>query len=184
MGPKGKKLLQKYRVPLGFVSAAIFFIFARPSIFLLLIGGAIAAVGLMIRAWGSGHLRKNEEVTVSGPYAFTRNPLYLGSFLLGLGFTVAAGVWWLALVFAALFLGIYFPVMGVEADELTKRFGDEYKQYAKRVSLFLPWYSGYRPSEKKFELELYLRYREYRALLGAVFAWTVLALKAYFLDSL
>ncbi len=71
------------RVPLGFLFGAVFLIFARPERVTLIIGGIIAVVGVLIRAWASGHIRKNQNLAVSGPYAYTRNPLYLGSFVLG-----------------------------------------------------------------------------------------------------
>ena len=181
MSLKRNKTLQKLRVPLGFLFGIVFLIFARPTWNLMMIGGGVALFGLFIRAWAAGHIRKNLEVTVSGPYALTRNPLYFGSFLMGIGFCVAAGVWWIALVFAALFLGIYFPVMSVEADELTDAFGDDYTDYARQVSLFFPWSSIKKSPDKKFELALYLRYREYQATLGLIFAWGVLIIKRLFL---
>jgi protein-S-isoprenylcysteine O-methyltransferase Ste14 len=180
MSSKNKKLLQKFRVPLGFVFAAVFLIFARPTPLLMAIGFSVALFGLLIRAWSSGHIRKNQNLAVSGPYKYTRNPLYLGSILLGLGFMIASGVWWLALLFIVLFLGIYFPVMSVEADELTAIFGDQYKKYAKEVSLFFPWFSDYESDGKKFEMELYMRYREYQAGLGFLAVCAVLILKSYF----
>ncbi len=173
--------IQRYRVPLGFLFAAVFLYFAKPEILHLAIGGAIAVVGLLIRAWASGHIRKNQTLAISGPYAYTRNPLYLGSFVLGVGFTIAAGVWWLALLFIALFLGIYLPVMRVEAGELTGIFGEEYRRYAQRVPLFFPRLRAGEKSETNFDFALYLRYREYQAALGLVFAWMVLLVKAIFL---
>jgi len=173
--------IQRFRVPLGFLFAAIFLIFARPEPLILAIGGAIAVLGLLVRAWASGHIRKNQTLAVSGPYAYTRNPLYLGSFILGVGFTIAAGVWWLALAFVALFLGIYLPVMRVEAEELTQIFGADYGEYAKQVPLFFPRPATNRKSETSFDFALYLRYREYQAAFGLVFAWTVLLVKAVFL---
>ena len=106
MVSKNKRLLQRLRVPLGFLFAIIFLIFAKPAPATLLAGAIISIFGILIRAWASGHIRKNQNLAVSGPYAFTRNPLYLGSFLLGVGFSVASGVWWLALIFIILFLGI------------------------------------------------------------------------------
>lgn len=174
-------LIQRFRVPLGFLFAAVFLFFAKPEPLTLGIGGALAVVGLLIRAWASGHIRKNQNLAVSGPYAYTRNPLYLGSFILGIGFTIAAGVWWLGLIFIALFLGIYFPVMRVEAGELTHIFGDEYKEYAGRVPLFFPRLTAGETSENKFDFDLYLRYREYQAALGLIFAWSILLAKAIFL---
>ncbi len=174
-------LIQRFRVPLGFLLAAIFLIFARPEMTTLLIGGAVAVLGLLIRAWASGHIRKNKTLAVSGPYAYTRNPLYLGSFVLGFGFTVAAGVWWLALIFVALFLGIYLPVMRVEAGELIEIFGDDYREYAKRVPLFFPRLTKGEKSAVRFDFDLYLRYREYQAALGLIFAWSILLIKAVFI---
>src|SRR5688500_4711184 len=97
-----KRLLQRLRVPLGFLFAAVFFIFARPTALSLAIGGAVAVVGLGVRAWASGHIRKASVLAVTGPYAHTRNPLYLGTLVLGLGFSIAAGVWWLAVIFCVL----------------------------------------------------------------------------------
>ena len=169
------------RVPLGFLFGIIFLIAARPEAVTLGIGGIIAIAGILIRAWASGHIRKNQNLAVSGPYAYTRNPLYLGSFILGIGFTIASGVWWLGLIFIALFLGIYLPVMRVEAKDLTEIFGADYEEYARKVSLFFPRFKSYKASDAKFDMSLYLRYREYRAALGLAFAWTVLLVKAIFL---
>lgn len=148
----------------------------------MIIGAIIAVFGLMIRGWASGHIEKNKDLAVSGPYAFTRNPLYFGSFLMGIGFSIAAGVWWIGLLFAILYLGIYFPVMSVEAGELTEIFGEKYKEYASKVALFFPWFSSYSSKDKSFQFDLYLRYREYQASLGVIFAWIVLALKAFFIN--
>ena len=176
--------MQRWRVPLGFLCGALFLWFARPVWPTLLIGGSIALAGLALRAWAAGHIRKNAELATSGPYAYTRNPLYLGSFLLGVGFTVASGQPLLAIPFAALFLGIYFPVMRVEATHLAASFGEEYRRYAQAVPLFVPDRLGYRDEKSvgtKFDASLYLRYREYRAALGLLVAWGLLALKAVFL---
>ena len=181
MSRKRATPIQRFRVPLGFLFAAVFLIFAKPAPVTLGIGGAIAVVGLLVRAWASGHIRKNQNLAVSGPYAYTRNPLYLGSFILGVGFTIASGVWWLGLIFIALFLGIYLPVMRVEASELTEIFGDEYREYASKVPLFVPRPTTYKKSLIQFDSALYMRYREYQATLGFVFAWSVLLLKAIFL---
>ena len=181
MSKRSGTSIQRFRVPLGFLFGIVFLIFARPEPITLIIGGVIALVGILIRAWASGHIRKNQNLAVSGPYAFTRNPLYLGSFILGVGFTIASGVWWLALLFIALFLGIYLPVMRVEAIELTDIFGADYQEYAGKVPLLFPRFTPYKASEIKFDVSLYLRYREYRAAFGLIFAWSVLLVKAIFL---
>jgi len=176
--------MQRWRVPLGFLCGALFLWFARPNWLMLGIGGGVALVGLAVRAWSAGHIRKNAELATSGPYSYTRNPLYLGSFLLGVGFTIASGQPLLAIPFAALFLGIYFPVMRVEAKHLAELFGEAYQAYARAVPLFLPRLSPYRDEktkDAKFDRSLYMRYREYRAGLGLLIAWGLLALKAVFL---
>lgn len=177
-----KRFLQRIRVPLGFVFAILFVVFSRPTFWTLLVGGIVAVIGVAIRAWASGHIDKASELAVSGPYAYTRNPLYLGSLILGLGFTVAAGVWWLGLLFVALFLGIYLPVMRVEVDDIRRIFGTEFDEYERAVPLFLPRLTAWGKNDRKFDVSLYLRYREYRAAIGAAIAITALAAKAYFLS--
>ncbi len=174
--------MQRLRVPLGFICGALFILFAQPRLVSLTIGGIVALCGLCLRAWAAGHIRKNVRLAASGPYAYTRNPLYLGSFLLGLGFTLACGRWWLAALFALFFLGIYLPVMRVEARTLGELFGLEYKRYASAVPLLFPRLTPYMNAEdlpaSKFDINLYIRYREYRAALGTLIAWSMLALKA------
>jgi len=170
-------------VPLGFLCAALFILFARPRPATLVAGAAVSFVGVLLRAWASGHIRKNDALAVSGPYAYTRNPLYLGSFILGLGFTIGSGRWWLGIIFAVLFLGIYLPVMRVESATLAQLFGESFQAYAGAVPLFLPRLTPYRSGQPKvgFDRRLYLRYREYRAALGLLIAWVLLVFKAYYL---
>mgnify|MGYP000277028060 CR=1 FL=1 len=177
-----KRLLQRIRIPLGFLFAAVFIFFAQPTLLTLGVGSAIAVVGLGIRAWASGHIRKASTLAISGPYAYTRNPLYLGSFLMGVGFTIAAGVWWLALAFAILFLGIYFPVMRVEVEDMRRIFGRDFDDYERNVPLFFPRLTVWRQTGIRFDRELYLRYREYRAAIGVAAAIGVLAAKAVLLS--
>jgi len=180
---RGGTWIQRWRVPLGFLCGAAFIVFSRPRPITLALGGSISLLGLAIRAWAAGHIRKNQALAVSGPYAYTRNPLYLGSFVLGLGFTIGAGRWILGILFAALFLGIYLPVMRVESRTLAELFGASYQQYALQVPLFFPRFTPYRDEAAEsvgFDRNLYLRYREYRAALGLFIAWGTLALKAYF----
>ncbi len=178
-------LIQRFRVPLGFVFTAVFLIFARPTLLTLMIGAVLSVIGLLIRAWASGHIRKNQTLAISGPYAYTRNPLYVGSLVMGIGFTIASGVWWLAILFAILFLGIYLPVMRVEEKELTEIFGESFENYAKQVPLLVPRltaFKGENSSENKFEMQLYLKYREYQAALGVGGGLAVLAFKAWFFN--
>ena len=179
--------MQRWRVPLGFLCGAIFLFFAQPTWLTLVVGGIIALSGLSMRAWSAGHIRKNQTLAVTGPYSWTRNPLYLGSFILGIGFTIASNQPALVLLFAALFLGIYLPVMRVEAATLGELFGTDYSSYAQAVPLFLPRLTPYRATTGdapaiKFDGTLYLRYREYKAAFGTLMAWCILAAKVAFLS--
>jgi protein-S-isoprenylcysteine O-methyltransferase Ste14 len=179
---RGGTWIQRWRVPLGFLAAAVFLVFARPTFTTVAIGVAISILGLLVRAWASGHIRKNAELATSGPYAYTRNPLYLGSFLLGVGFTVGSGLWQLGILFALLFLGIYLPVMRVESSTLAELFGESFQKYANAVPLFYPRITPYRDDRTNgFDKSLYLRYREYRAALGLAIAWGLMLLKAFYL---
>ena len=175
-----KRTLQRIRVPLGFIFAIVFVIFAAPTITTLIVGGAIAVIGVLIRAWASGHIRKAKVLAVTGPYAYTRSPLYLGSLILGVGFTLAAGVWWLAILFCLLFLGIYLPVMRVEAGDMRTIFGDEFAEYEANVPLLVPRLTPWKRSAERFDFQLYSQYREYRAAIGTAIALAALAAKAYF----
>jgi protein-S-isoprenylcysteine O-methyltransferase Ste14 len=180
----GSTFIQRWRVPLGFLCAIVFFVLAKPTPTALAIGGGVSVLGLALRGWAAGHIYKNSQLATSGPYSYTRNPLYLGSFLLGLGFTIASGRWILGVVFAALFLGIYFPVMSVEATSLARIFGEEYEKYRLAVPLFFPRLTPYRAVNSemtRFNADLYLRYREYRAALGLIAAWSLLLAKSLFL---
>jgi protein-S-isoprenylcysteine O-methyltransferase Ste14 len=180
---RGGTWIQRWRVPLGFLCAALFLLFAKPRPTTLLAGAAVSLIGLLLRAWAAGHIRKNSTLASSGPYALTRNPLYLGSFLLGLGFTIGSGRWQLGILFALLFLGIYLPVMRVESATMAQLFGDSFQKYSRAVPLFFPRITPYRGDDVRteFDSSLYMRYREYRAALGLVIAWGLLVLKAYFL---
>lgn len=177
-----KRLFQRVRVPLGFILAAVFLYFSRPTWISLGVGLMMVAIGVFIRGWAAGHIKKAKELATSGPYAFTRNPLYLGSLFLAAGFMVAAGVWWLALIISALFIGIYYPVMRVEAEDIRNIFGDEYDRYSENVPLFLPRLTPWRQGQKNFDRELYFKNREYQAAMGAVAVTAILAAKAYFFN--
>lgn len=129
-------------------------------------------------------LEKDRELAVSGPYAYTRNPLYLGSFVIGAGGVVAGGVLWFGLPFLAFFGWMYGSTMTRESRALAARFGPAYRHYRDAVPVFLPRRGRYRPPpqtelrSRSFSVRRYLRNREYEALLGALAAFGLLALKA------
>ena len=160
--------LQRWRVPLGFVAAAALIVASRPHPWSLALGLPIAALGLGIRAAAAGHIHKNEVLATSGPYRYTRNPLYLGSTVLGFGLVIAASSWLLALLAAAMLLGVYMPVIRQEERFLQARFGEEYTAYAARVPRLWPRLRPVGGSGEGggFSFALYRRHREYHALLG------------------
>ncbi len=140
--------VQRIRVPAGFVFAAIFLYFSQPRIDFLPAGLALAAAGLALRIWASGHIEKGTRLAARGPYRWTRNPLYFGSFLMGLGFTLAAANVWLLGLFLFLFLLIYLPVMRREEEELGQAFGSHYASYRQRVPMFVPYLKSPAPVEE------------------------------------
>ena len=167
---------KKLRLPLGFILAALYLWLApryvtRNS---LIVGAVIAFVGLLVRAWASGHIMKNDRLATSGPYAFTRNPLYFGSFLIAVGFAVAAH-WSLVLLVAAFFALIYAPTMAREKANIRGRFPEAYAQYERNVPAFvprpLPWRGEGMPAEGVgFSFPLYMKHGEWKAALGYVAA--------------
>ena len=170
------EFFMRWRVRLGYPLAAVVLWFSRPTLRSILLGGFVGVFGLLLRAHAAGYLHKHEVLTVTGPYAYTRNPLYLGSFLVGLGFTIAAGQLLLVIIFIAMILGIYLPVMRVESATLASLFGKKYDHYANEVPLLFPRFSPYRRTGSVgFERNLYFRYREYRAAIGVVIVWMLLA---------
>jgi protein-S-isoprenylcysteine O-methyltransferase Ste14 len=154
----------RLRVTAGFVMVAAFAIFSRPTPRSLAIGLAASLSGLALRAWAAGHLAKNQRLAISGPYAFTRNPLYLGTLMTALGLAAAGDSPGLAILFGALFLLVYLPAIELEEQHLTSILPG-YRAYAARVPLLLPrWPEGLGPDD--FSFALYRKNREYQALLG------------------
>jgi protein-S-isoprenylcysteine O-methyltransferase Ste14 len=173
------RIARRIRVPLGFVFAVLYFWLARPTWRFLAFGAILIVPGLLIRAVASGHVRKNEALATSGPYAYTRNPLYLGSLLIGMGFAVAARSWWVALALVVMFFAIYLPVIRDEESFLRQKF-PEFEDYAQRVPRMLPRIAPQSvppDTTAGFSFDLYLKHREYNALVGALGLVAALAVK-------
>lgn len=174
------RIATRVRVPLGFLFAAAYLWFSRPRWAWIAAGAVLIAAGIFVRALASGHIRKNLGVTTTGPYAYTRNPLYLGSLLIAAGFLIAARNPWIALAAVLMFLFIYVPVIRAEEKYLASRF-PEYSEYAARVPRLLPRWRA-RPESTSRDLEgfsrqLYMKHREYNALLGSALMMSALILK-------
>jgi len=159
------EVAKKLRLPLGFVLGIAHLIWARPSTLTLAVGGAVAFVGVLVRAWASGHISKNRKLAVTGPYAHTRNPLYFGSFLIGAGFAIAAH-WTLLLLVIAFWALVYAPTMEREKANIRERFPDAYDAYSANVPAFVPRVTPWRgegPDEGAFDLGLYMKHGEWKA---------------------
>jgi protein-S-isoprenylcysteine O-methyltransferase Ste14 len=130
--------IARWRVPVGWLLGLLALWVAEPSRIYLIVGVLVALTGEAVRLWASGYLEKDRRLTTEGPYAWTRNPLYLGSLFVGLGFILATGKPLLLVVLAALFAAVYFPVMKREAARLEAAFPGDYPRYASRVPLFIP----------------------------------------------
>ena len=170
------KIARRIRVPLGFAFAVLYVWLAKPTLTSIAIGILLVIPGLLLRAVASGHVAKNEQLATSGPYAYTRNPLYLGSLILAIGFAVAAKSWIIGLIMVVLFLAIYLPVIRGEEEFLRDRF-PEYAEFAQQVPRLLPRLTTAQPRGGSFSWDLYRKHREYNASLGAAGIVAVLALK-------
>jgi protein-S-isoprenylcysteine O-methyltransferase Ste14 len=166
---------QRLRVPAGFVLLIMFAWLSQPSLLSMQIGLPIAIAGLLLRGWASGHLAKNQQLATTGPFAYVRNPLYLGTLITALGLVIAARQLWLALFFAAVFVLVYLPAVELEEQHLRQIF-PEYPAYAARVRRFLPL-SKWPGTQSAFSWTLYRRNEEYKALGGFVIAVSWLAWK-------
>ncbi len=164
---------------MGFALGLTYLIFAQPTVPLLAIGAPVALCGLGIRAYAAGYLEKNRSLAISGPYAYTRNPLYLGSLLLGTGLVIAGGLWWLAVIFACFFIFVYWPVMKREEAGLREQYGANFDAYAAAVPLFIPYRKPAKAPEGKFQWQRYRKNREYEAALGYLAGILFLALKIF-----
>jgi protein-S-isoprenylcysteine O-methyltransferase Ste14 len=169
-------------VPASFAFAVVYLWLARPTARSLAAGLIISIPGLWLRALASGHVRKNEALTTSGPYAYTRNPLYLGSMIIAAGFAVAARSYLVAGIITLLFLLLYVPVILSEEDFLRSRF-TEFSEYERRVPRILPRLrTSSNAGQMKFSMQLYRAHREYNAALGTVAMLAALTVKLLWLS--
>lgn len=197
----------KIRLLSAWAMVPVYLLFARPTVPLLVAGLCIALAGIVVRGWAAGAIRKNSILTTHGPYALTRNPLYLGSFLMGMGVAVASGVVWILALLVVFFVIVYGRTMRREEARLSRLFGEEFERYAAAVPRFIPrpapWSdiigetSPARPqppieedmeggvavlappvvARGAFQMKRYFAHREYQALLGLGAMFLALAAK-------
>ena len=162
------KLLARWRVFLGFVFAAVGLYLATPTSTTLSIGALVSIAGELLRLWAAGHLEKSKEVTRSGPYQFTRHPLYLGSSLIGIGFAIAANHIIVAAMVIAYLLLTLTAAMRSEEAHLREKFGDAYDAYAEKRA---------EPMQRKFSWQRAIHNREHHTIAGLTGGLLILLLK-------
>jgi phospholipid methyltransferase len=177
-----RKFWMRWRVRTGYPVGALFWLLAAPTPRSIAIGSAVAFLGLGVRAAAAGHLRKDRELATSGPYAHTRNPLYLGSAFIALGFSVAGNSVWAGSLVLAYFAVFYYAVMRNEEADLRKLFAPQYDEYGALVPLFFPSLSPRGPGAAAavpFSWTQYTRNREYKALIGMLLGIGIVWLRMY-----
>jgi protein-S-isoprenylcysteine O-methyltransferase Ste14 len=179
-----QKIARRIRVPLGFVFAGVFLWLARPTWQTMLASLVLVAPGVWLRAYAAGYVRKDAELTRTGPYAYTRNPLYLGSMMIAFGFAAAAGSWVILIVLAALFAVIYIPTIQSEEGYLREHFAG-FDEYAAKVPRLLPrltaaaFPANENASGGRFSAVQWRHHREYNALMGAGAIYLALAVRLF-----
>jgi protein-S-isoprenylcysteine O-methyltransferase Ste14 len=170
-----QRIARRIRVPLGFLFAAMFLWLARPTWRLMLLSLLLVIPGLWLRGYAAGYVKKNAELTRTGPYAYTRNPLYLGSMMIAFGFAWASGSWVIFVALAGGFLGIYLPTIRSEEEYLRGQF-PEFEEYSRQVPRLLPRLTPAKSGlpAGRFSRERYLHHREYNALMGAAALYAAL----------
>jgi protein-S-isoprenylcysteine O-methyltransferase Ste14 len=179
MATDWSRIARRIRVPMGFIFAVVYVLLARPTFTSMAWSLLLVLPGIWLRAYASGYVKKNTELTVTGPYAYTRNPLYLGSMLIAFGFAAASRSIVVVILLALLFTMIYVPVIRSEEAFLRGAFAG-FDAYAANVPRLLPRLRPARFAQKgagRFSFALYKKHREYNALMGAAAIYAVLALR-------
>lgn len=173
-----ESIAQKIRVPVSRLGVVVV-PFLHPTWRSLALGGAVAGVGALIRLWAAGHIDKGKALATEGPYAMTRNPLYLGSLIMTLGILIAGRAYWFLLPFGVIYLVLYIPAMKREEQELFQGYGESFLEYARRVPMFFPRLRPVAATSGSFLWSRVKRNREHRHLMVLVLAGIVLVIRIY-----
>lgn len=174
---KFAEFVARTRVFAGFIVLTAFLFLSTPSIESIALGGSIGFIGVAIRAWAAGHLAKNEQLATSGPYAYVRNPLYVGTMVAGIGFAIAGAHWSIGALLIVFFIVYYLPVVGEEESHLATIL-DGYDEYRRRTPKLWPRLTPAYTGGHRFRSSLYLRNQEYQAFFGYSIVLAILAAKA------
>lgn len=169
------EIIIKYRSSVGFVSLIVLLYLAEPSPKSVSIGFFFIIAGMFFRGWASGYINKDNELATKGPYALTRNPLYFGNFILGVGIAIAGNNIYSYAIFIA-FYALFFPfLMTIEHKRLKKKFGKKYKEWAKDSNSFFPKLK--KVDCHGFNISYYMKNKEYQVVYFSLFIVAVMILK-------
>jgi len=172
------RVARRIRVPLSFLAAALYVWLAHPTRSSLIAGALLMIPGLFLRALASGHVQKDKQLTTSGPYAYTRNPLYIGSMILAAAFAIAARSWWIVALMALIFTAIYAPIIAAEERYLRRTF-PEYDEYARHVPRMFPRFTPYSTQQGAYSSHRFWKHREYQASIGCALMLAILIVKLF-----
>jgi len=168
------------RIPISIGMGTLFWVLASPTPSRILLGLPIVGIGELLRIWASGTIEKNAAVISWGPYAFTRNPLYFGNFLIGIGFVIMGNSVWLLVLFFAVFPLVYWPTILEEEHFLRERFGAAYEAYLKSVPRFFPLLTARRWARGQFQWGLVIRHREHQTWYGLIAGVAAVVIRSWF----
>jgi protein-S-isoprenylcysteine O-methyltransferase Ste14 len=169
-----------HRIVTSMAFGALFLALAEPTARSIQVGLPFVILGEFLRTWSSGYIRKDSALATDGPYSLTRNPLYLGNFVLGFGFALMAHRWSVLFAFVVLFGLIYDATIEDEEGKLLKRFGESFAVYRRDVPRFFPRWSGWRPAP--FRWALVRKHREFRTWAAVAGAIGVVIVKMWWLE--
>ena len=177
------RIIYKWRVRITLFFIILAVVLAKPVLWSILAGVGLTLIGLAIRTWACGHLEKEKKLTTSGPYRYTRNPLYFGNLLIGLGVVIGAQSWWV-LGTAFVVFGIFYPAIILsEKKKMEELFPLEYQEYKKQVPLFFPTYFSAWPCQKtRFHWGRHKSNKEFRAIFSSVLFWLIMIAKFIYLE--
>jgi protein-S-isoprenylcysteine O-methyltransferase Ste14 len=176
-----KNIIYRWRVRSAVAVLILVLALARPTPTSVVLGIVISLIGLSIRSWAAGHIRKEKELAVTGPYRYTRNPLYLGSFILGLGLVLGSWSFGGLGGYLLYFVAFYPVVIFEERDRMRRLFAEAYAAYERRVPIFLPFRPGAAATDARtWDKDLFRKNREVRAWIGTALVWVLLLLRRAF----
>lgn len=174
--------IYRWRVRFGLFSILLTAILARPKLWSIGAGFLVCILGLLLRCWACGNIKKEKKLAVTGPYRYTRNPLYLGNLILGIGIVIGALSWWILGIFIINFLLFYPIIINREKIRMKDFFPEEYEEYKREVPLFFPTLKPSLPRCKKtFSWIQYKQNKEIRALVGTLIFWAIMIVKSLFI---